>query len=211
MAGLHGAKKKDEILKFLLTEPNGMNNMTIARKLFQNKTGPREVELLLREMVSEVPSIVDLDERKDSVIAIPNDLTKKYAAENGYFTQCFMESSFKKIDENKKNEEAEKLEREFRELQSENLKLSTKLSRQKLKTHWIPIAISIIGVLVAIALRFIPTDNSLKEKVYEKLEQQENELELLKTEFKRENDVLKDELSKVQTLFKAQISDSISN
>ncbi len=183
------AVKKDKILQFLLTQPNGTSNISISEELFKNETGETEVTVLLNEMVKDVPLLFKIIETRDGVAVHPNDLTKKYAELDNFFTSQVLEIAVTNL----KKGEKDKFEKEIVLLQKKNLE-------QKVKTHWMPIAISIISLVFAAYSLLKPTNNVPPEQYDTKIESIEKELQQLRIDFKQENEELKDRLYKAEML-----------
>ncbi|MCL6264918.1 hypothetical protein [Flagellimonas myxillae] len=200
---------KDEILKFVLGY-DGVNNVFIAKNLFKNKIGSEEVKKLCYEIVEYDKFLLDIKVVKDIIVVSGNDLTKKFLKEEKFYFIEFKETAGKFMKEFKKNEHLRN-ENELRNLQKVNLKLTNKLNKQKIKTHYIPIVISIISLGFAAYSLFKPS-NGVSQKQYDtKIEFIDQELKQLRIEFKQENDELKERLYKAEMQIAIYESDSLLN
>ncbi len=189
---------KDEILKFVLGY-DGANNVFIAKNLFKNKIGSEEVKKLCYEIVEYDKFLLDIQVDKDIIVVRGNDLTKKFLKEEKFYFIEFKKTAGKFMKEFKKNE-FQKNENELRDLQKVNLKLTNKLNRQKLKTHYIPIVISIISLSFAAYTLLKPSNNVPQEQYDTKMKSIEKDIQQLRNDFKQENDELKDRLYKAEML-----------
>ncbi|MDL5513974.1 hypothetical protein QSE00_19310 [Arenibacter sp. M-2] len=203
--GINKAKAKDKILKFLITQPKGADNTTISKKLFFGKIGAVGVKKLIYEIVNHDKYLIDIEEKKDIILVKPNDVTENFVVNNSFLNYSLGEA-FHNIKDASERKKIDSEEKELQKLQFENLQLNNELSKQKIKTHWIPIGISGFGVIVAlVALVWSISSNSnnvTEEQLNPKIDSIQNKLEQLENGYKKERDSLREELLKADMLIR---------
>ncbi|MEM9001503.1 MAG: hypothetical protein AAGB24_14665 [Bacteroidota bacterium] len=183
---------KDEILK--LVRESGRCNKRDVSSLFSQDAKGEYFEDIFKELVDS--NLINVTSRTKDSTRIEITYQGKELLDLGGFTKQY-ELEVEKIKEGiQKKREDNKLQ----ELQKENLQLINRLNKQKLKTHWIPIIISLFGLVIALASYFKPSkeiskpiDNSRFNNIEMKMEQLENGL-------KKDLDSIQNELYEAQML-----------
>ncbi|AZQ58366.1 hypothetical protein EJ994_05935 [Maribacter sp. MJ134] len=112
-----------------------------------------------------------------------NDFTKEFLDAGGFVNQY---ESKKEADE-----QAARLlmqDERIKNQTEENLRLTTELNRQRLKTHWIPIIISLVGLGIAVASFFRPSNNPSKPVDDNRLQIIEMKMEQIENDLKKDLD-----------------------
>ncbi|QCW98708.1 hypothetical protein FGM00_00680 [Aggregatimonas sangjinii] len=155
---------------------------------------------VLDEMVWEILRHIQFSQVKPSPIWSSTDFTKDLIDAGGFVNMY--ESDLEA------DVEAERLARQEQrksKLQEENLALSNELNRQRLKTHWIPIAVSVISLCLAAYSLFTPSTDVTQDE----LQKVRDEVERLRMDFKKENDDLKERLYEAEMMIAVYESDSL--
>ena len=190
MEGREKAKLKDSIVKFVMEDENreylkGKYSLGSLYKSLENPTeNINSFSIMLEEMAAEKPRCFKLIENHamtkilyfkvtNHAKDIPDD--KSFVAEYDAMSETIIKSN-----------QAALRRTQIEELQFENLELSNKLSKQKLKTHWIPIIISGGSFLLAIMPYLTPSKNVTEQQLNPKidsiqirLQQLEKDMELV--------------------------------
>ena len=206
MEGRERAELKNRVLRFLLKNDRDYRPKAIYRSLNSPVKFLEHFIELLEEMCQEASKYFDCDVRDDGSIWVlkQNEFTLEFLEAGGFINQY--ESDLEAVQE--MNRLAVQEER-FKGLEEKNLLLGNRLAEQKLKTHWIPITISLIGLGVAIASYFRPSDNVTREELNQELQKVQDTIQQLKTDFKNENEELKERVYEAEMLI-AVYEDSLS-
>lgn len=190
---------KDEVLK-LVRESGTCNKRDVSSQFSEDAKG-KYFEDIFKELVDS--NLINVTSRTKDSKRIEITYQGKELLDLGGFTKQY-ELEVENIKEGiqKKRDDIK-----LQELQKENLQLINRLNKQKLKTHWIPIIISLLGLVTALASFFRPSNDVSKEQLETKIERIENELEELRTDYKEQNDKLKDDLYKADMLISTYESD----
>ncbi|WP_430426451.1 hypothetical protein [Maribacter litoralis] len=204
MKGRKRAELKNKILEFFINDPVHL----FPTETLWNNLGKPVSKLQFQEVLDEMVSVggryflqtVNSPFKSYGY----NDLTQDYLDIGGFVNQY--ESDLEA------DEQLFKLESQnqrINDLTEENLKLVNRLSKQKLKTHVIPIVISGISALVAIGsllyMIFKPeTSTNIKE-----LKQMEQRLNYIEGTLSNEVDSLKNKLYEAETLIEVYESDTL--
>lgn len=190
MEGRELAEFKDRILTLIVDKPNGADHHWLIHQF--------NMEGLSYEYLVKI--LIELDSYSHSKNLITLTIGQAYHIKRTPFTKKFLEgggfvkqydaeteSNIKGVKAALRSSRIEELQEQNLILGNDNLQLSNKLSKQKLKTHWIPIGISIAGLVIA-ALPYIkPTTNVTEEQLNPKIDSIQNRLEQLEKDMEQVN------------------------
>lgn len=188
------AKFKDDILSLIVDKENGADSLWLYHNL--------KIESLTREYLHQFLEQFHAEHSDYFTLSIGQTyhiqrtpLTKSFL-EKGGFTKIY-EDQVEKIKEGiqKKREDIK-----LQELKKENLQLINRLNKQKLKTHWIPIIISLLGLVIALASYFKPSKEVSKTIENSRLKNIEMKMDQLENDLKEDLDSLQNELYEAQML-----------
>ncbi len=196
MDELRKAKNKDKILEYLYDERQfAMPVSDIAMALFQNAIDAKTVMDLCHEIIDFDPDLLAETMVGTKAAFQANDNTL-YFMDNSSFVEMVEQGKRKEKVADIKQRERDKKQDEIHELQRKNLQLKT-------KTHWIPIIVSILGFIIALASFFKPS-NEVSEPVDDsRLKDIETKIEQLENGLKKDLDSLQNELYEAQMLIKS--------
>lgn len=197
------AQAQDLILKYILDNRYHTFQGSSIERLFQpsdfyssffnKKLDRKYIDRLIEKIITYELGGNVIVKWQDNLIFGCNHLTEEFL-KNGGFLQVY---EGKIAAEREYLEDATK-ERDRKALEWENLKLTNKLNQQKLKTHYFPIIISLLGLAIAIASYFRPSNNSAIEEMNTQVRSLEKNLQDVQKEFKEENKELKERLYKAE-------------
>ncbi|CAM4410404.1 hypothetical protein [Zobellia nedashkovskayae] len=200
------AESQDDILKYMLsnskvkTKHSEMTRMfgsnDFYKDLFNKEFELEIIDKLILEIIEFGNDIVKNPHKQNIE---PNQNTQKFLNDGGFVSEYYRKTE----EDNRKNEYVLG-EQRIRELQEENLILNNKFTTQKLKTHWVPIIISMIGVAISIvalgASKFQFSDNFVLDGYIKRIEQLEYNQKQLEKDLLQENYKLKEEVYKAEML-----------
>lgn len=186
------ARLKDEILKFAIAHKNSFDYCTLVDFPTLKIHPSDSLDFLVIEIAREHPNV--LSSHTYTVKSLPKTVYEMTPLTETFFQNGGFLGLYNKEEKELKEQD------EILRLQKGNLELSSKLNKQKLKTHYIPIAISVISLLFAAYSLLKPSNNVPQEQYNTKMESIEEDIEQLRIDFKHENDELKDRLYKAEML-----------
>lgn len=183
------AELKDRILKYLMENENTETSIILNHI-------PKINTDVFEEIISE---LVDLNLIETVARTKSGHRIKiTYKGSKLLYKGGFMEQ-YESEDEAENTRRILELEEQGRtRKRDEHLELNTELTKQELKTHWIPIFISIIGLGIAIASYFRPYKVETDVDILKRIEK----LETNQKQFKKANDSLKNELYKAELVIR---------
>lgn len=186
------AKWKDRILQYLYEERNyAIPVSDIASVVSKGALTAKEVMDLCHEIESNNLNL--LTERTSGVaVAFQANEDALLFLDNDSFVERIKHGDRTEKIKERNQRERDKRQDEHQALQVENTRLSIKLNRQKIKTHWAPIIISGISLIVAAWSLFKP------EPTNEKLDQLKIELEKMNVKLNNQKDSLWDVIDKLK-------------
>ena len=199
------AKAKDAIIGYMLDNPDFQTkhgrmprmfkSSDFYKSVFGKKLRLDYIERLIEEIVDHHEEII---KKIDAQNIDSNSVTQRFYDSGGFVAEYDREQ-----EANIKHDAANERNSTIQELQLENLQLSNRLSRQKLKTHWIPIGISIVGLILAAVPYLKPPNNVTEERLNPKIDSIQNRLEQLENGLKqkdKEVEQLREELNKAEMM-----------
>lgn len=179
------AQLKDKVLEHLLNTKSGSQHTYIYNNLLHPKLNANFLKSILEEIFDFDNSIIEL-EIGHTHYANSTSSTQAFLDKGG-FTKIYEVEQQNKKDQELRSQEAEEAEKVSRKLDKKNLQLA----ERTIKYFWIPIGISVLGLLAAILISVLTASNNVNEDDYNtKIDSIENALEQLKTDSKEENEVL---------------------
>ncbi|WP_136468831.1 hypothetical protein [Flagellimonas onchidii] len=144
MCGIERARLKNKIIEFLLlNKRSAWSEDTLHIKLDEPTETISHFNKIVSEMIVEAPKYFDYNTEDDYFTLLQaNDFTKEFH-EWGGFVDLYIAEEMRQQD----IEQDKEREKHFKNLERENTFLTNKLNKQRLKTHWIPITISIMALL----------------------------------------------------------------
>lgn len=183
------AEFKDSILRLILDKKFGADTSWLFHQFDIEGLTTSFLERVLDEINNWDRDILQLTKDKQYTHLVRTPLTKKFLDNGGFVKQY--ESDLEA------DLETEKLNRQTQRIKD--------LEERKLSRYWIPIVISIVSTLVAVA-SLIKTSNSVSQS---ELKTIQDNIDSLKSDFKKENDKLKSRIYEAEMLI-AVYDDSIN-
>ena len=190
MEGRGLAEFKDSILTLIVDKPNGANLLWLIHQF--------KMEGLTKEYLIKVLEELDSYSHSKNLITltigqtyhvIRTPFTKKFLEGGGFVKQFDAETEV--IQNEKKaalrGSRIEELQEQNLMLGNENHKLNSQLTKQKIKTHWIPIGISIVGLTFAAIPYIMPPVNDLHDQLKPRIDSIENRLKQLENGLKQKD------------------------
>lgn len=195
------ARYKDEIVKYLRDKyPMEIYAKDMAKIISNGLLTHQEMIGLCEEIISDdygviekgvsafIASYVAVEVPKEDFLS-----TNIYQALENLKEGAEREEKIRDIKRGRKKDELD-------QLQQKNLELSNQLNKTRLKTHWIPIVISIVGLGVAVASFFRPSNEPSKPVDDNRLQNIEMKMEQLENGLKKDLDSIQNQLYEAQML-----------
>lgn len=182
MEGKELAELKNKVLEFMLPMGDDTMGVDLLYKRIPNPfDDPKELLEVLITMTEEAPNYFEFDQKNYPPIWFSsNGMTQRYLDKGGFVNQY--ESD--------------------READMEALKLAAQDQRikdsqeKKLKYWWVPIGVSLLGLGIAIASYFRPSDKVTQDQLSNNIEVIQDSIQSLKTDFQKETDALRNDFQK---------------
>jgi hypothetical protein len=197
------AEFKDNILKLIADKEHGADINWLVHQF--------KIKGLNRSYLEKVLEAID-DFEKDVLHLIRGEryylqrtpLTLKFLDKGGFLNQY--ESD---VEADLEAMAISNQEQTIRDLTQENLKLANQVSSMKLKTYFIPLIISGISAIMAIGSLLFAFSQSTNRVERSELKSIQNEIEVLQSDFKKDNQELKSRLYEAEMLIAVYEEDSI--
>lgn len=209
MEGIEEAKLMNQVMDYLLNH----KHMVDSYSLFANMGEPMKSHDHFMELLEKMKQIkskaFELKEIKTMDVRLMIGITA--------FTEDFKNEGGFVHEYNKYKEAAIKInegtsqDKRIKDLTEQNLRLSNQLKKQKIKTHWIPIGISIVSLLGSIIIPIVIS--SMKQPNQSdriRLDIVEGKIGKLRKEYQQKNDSLYEEMMKLKLLTQPYVINPLS-
>jgi len=195
MDGKELAEFKDEILRLIVDKEHGADNRWLYHQV--------KFDGLTSEYLTEILKEIESFRRSGKLITLTfgetlhiqrTPQTKSFLEKEGFVNEWKLQRETTQ----RQNHNALRGQR-IEELQETNLQLTNRLNRQKLKTHVLPIVISLVALAWSI---FKPSDIVSQEEHNKRIERLEYNQKQLEKGLKQENKKLQEKLYKAEMLIK---------
>tara|TARA_R110002051_G_scaffold295992_1_gene361957 strand:- start:5095 stop:5688 length:594 start_codon:yes stop_codon:yes gene_type:complete len=195
MEGSELARFKDNVLEELLKHSDKIDALSLYKQIGEPLDNYNHFETIVEEMLEHFKRYIQGDNSTGRLYIIATVETKQFLKEGGFVLR-----RKKEIEANGNLTEMALRPGRIERLTEERLKQDIR----KNKYWWMPIAVSIVSVAIAIASYFRPSNNITKDKFKEL----QDEVEGLRIDFNEENNNLKDRLYKAEMLIAVYESDT---
>lgn len=192
MEGLERAEIKDNILSYL--NEFGKSSKTDFSGQYKGGSAISNFESVFEELLGS-GYIETVSLTKDS-----HRVKITYNGEKILESGGFVVEYENTVEVNRKFMEAATIDGDIKKLQVKNLELTNKLNNRKLKTHYVPIIVSLVSLAIAAYSLLKPSDSVSQEVLDTKVESLEGQIKQLEKDLKKENGDLKDRLYKAELL-----------
>ncbi|MEP2240412.1 MAG: hypothetical protein ABJI22_18745 [Maribacter sp.] len=198
---------KDEILSYLNSEiqrPIEVNE--INRIVTNNTLSMLNLLNFCHEIMDDQPSLLKRSSYLNKITFQATEATSVFL-ENSGFEKLYNEEINQVNIAKAKSEELENQQADLRKEQHKNLKLSNQLTEYKIKTHYLPIVISVLSLMIAAWALYNRSEKPMMDE--DLIKEIQTRMDYIEGSLLKENDELKEKIYKSEIWIETLEADSL--